>query len=169
MASPLAPYINSLVVFKAEGTVGIVNGRYVATDAGQYVVKAFMKRAQYSGVSSGSRKLPLESQLDGTMMPGASGDAFYYRGYALEWTYLPGGGFDIENPDISGYTFATVARQYDWMYTGQEVDFLFGEEKPLIGVVQRSSGIFGGLGIDEIVYKEIGGVELQIIGGEIQV
>ena len=34
--------------------------------------------------------------------------------------------------------------------------------------IQRSSGVFGGQGIDEIVYKEIGGVEIQITGGEVQ-
>ena len=34
--------------------------------------------------------------------------------------------------------------------------------------IQRSSGQYGGQGIDEIIYKEIGGVEIQITGGELQ-
>jgi hypothetical protein len=34
--------------------------------------------------------------------------------------------------------------------------------------IQRSSGVFGGTGIDEIVYREIGGVQIQITGGELQ-
>jgi len=38
----------------------------------------------------------------------------------------------------------------------------------MTGTVERSTGIFGGQGIDEILYKEIGGVQLQITGGEVQ-
>jgi hypothetical protein len=34
--------------------------------------------------------------------------------------------------------------------------------------IQRSSGVFGGQGIDEIIYKEIAGVELQLTGTELQ-
>ena len=34
--------------------------------------------------------------------------------------------------------------------------------------IQRSSGQYGGQGIDQIIYKEIGGVEIQITGGEVQ-
>lgn len=168
MASPLAPYINSLVIFQGRGTVTVANGRFTEADGGQYIVRAFMSRQEYKGVSSGSKKLPLESQLDGRMMPGASGDSFYYRGYALEWTHLPGGGFDLDDPDITGLTFAQVTGQYEWMYTGQEVGFLFGNEKPLTGSLERSSGVFGGQGIDQIIYKEIAGVPIQIIGAELQ-
>lgn len=168
MASPLAPYINALVVFQGQGTVTISDGRLVAAAAPQYLVRAFLKRAQYSGVSSGSKKLPLESQLDGRMMPGASGDSFYYRGYALEFASEPAGTFDINDPDISGYTFAQVTGQYLWMSAGQEVDLLFGNEKPMIGKIERSDGTYGGQGIDTILYQEIGGVEIQITGGELQ-
>lgn len=168
MVSPLAPYINSLVLIDGKGSVSNVNGRWVEAPGNQYLIRAFMKRIQYSGVSSGSKKVPLESQLDGKMMPGASGDVFYYRGYALEWTIVPGGDFDLDNPDLTGLVFQQVTAQYPWMYTGQEVRFLFGTEEPMLAQIERSSGIFGGSGIDEIVYKEIGGVELQLTGGELQ-
>jgi len=70
MASPLLPYANARVLVTAEGVVSKTNGRFVATVGQKYLVKCFMKRAQYTGVSSGSKKLPLESQLDGAMMPG---------------------------------------------------------------------------------------------------
>ena len=82
MASPLAPYINSRVLAVLDGAVSVVGGRVTASAGATYLIRCFMKRAQYSGVSSGSKKIPLESQLDGEMMPGASGDQFYYRGYA---------------------------------------------------------------------------------------
>ena len=167
MASPLAPYINARVVFKGVPTVAIVNGRYIDTVTECYLVKAWLKRQQYTGVSSGSKKIPMESQLDGLMMPGASGDQFYYRGYALEYA-LVSADYSLETPDETGLTFLEVKEQYDWMKTGEEVAFRFGKDPLLIARVQRSSGIFGGEGIDEIVYPNIGGVQLQLTGGELQ-
>ena len=165
--SPLAPYINSRVLFPGEPVVVNNNGRYESTFTESYLVKAWMKRAQYSGVSSGSKKIPLESQLDGLMMPGASGDQFYYRGYALEYAIVPTD-YDLLAPDEANLTFEEVTDQYVWMKTGTEVPFQFGNDPILVSRVQRSSGIFGGVGIDEIIYKEIAGVQLQLTGGEIQ-
>jgi len=167
MASPLAPYINSRVLFPGVPTVTKVGGRFVETAGNKYLVKSFMKRAQYSGVSSGSKKVPLESQLDGQMMPGASGDQFYYRGYALEFVSV-GNDWDLETSDETGLVFAEVTGQFDWMKTGEEVQFRIGYDPIMISRVQRSSGVFGGEGIDVIVYNEIGGVQLQLTAGELQ-
>ena len=168
MASPLAPYINSRLLVPFQGEVSIVNGRWTETAGNSYLVKMFIKRAQYSGVSSGSKPLPLASQLDGEMMPGASGDGFYYRGYALEYVEVPST-WDLESSDETGLVFQQVLTQYPWLATGTECKFRFGQD-PIMEVakIQRSSGIFGGEGIDEIIYKEIGGVQIQITGGELQ-
>jgi len=168
MASPLLPYENSRVLILDQGTVAQVNGRWVKEQASAYLVKMFIKRAQYSGVSSGSKKLPLASQLDGEMMPGASGDQFYYRGYMLEYaTVAPT--WDLEASDETPLVWTQVTDQFDWMRTGTKCQFRFGNDPimPEAGI-ERSSGIFGGQGIDEIIYKEIGGVEVQITGGEVQ-
>jgi hypothetical protein len=165
--SPLYPYINSRVLFPGVPTIASVNGRFVETTTEGYVVKAWMKRIQYAGVSSGSKRIPLESQLDGLMMPGASGDQFYYRGYSLEYAQVDPG-YDLETSDESSLVFLEVKEQYPWMKTGTEVPFQFGNDPQLISRVQRSSGIFGGIGIDEIIYKEIAGVQLQLTGGEVQ-
>ncbi|ADF42369.1 unknown structural protein [Synechococcus phage S-CBS2] len=166
MASPLLTYANSRVLVTAEGTVSNVNGRFVAAAGQKYLVKCFMKRAQYSGVSSGSKKIPLESQLDGAMLPGASGDSFYYRGYALEYA-LVASNFELGDSE-SALSWLQVAGQLAFLPAGREVEFGFGDEKPLYGKVERSSGVFGGQGIDQILYREIGGVELQITGAELQ-
>ena len=111
--------------------------------------------------------IPLDSQLDGRMMPGASGDQFYYRGYALEFASVASD-YDLETGDESLLNFVQVMTQYDWLKTGVEVEFKFGDDPLLVSKIQRSSGIFGGQGIDEIIYKEIGGVQLQLTGGELQ-
>lgn len=167
MASPLAPYINSRVLTVSEGAVSLVNGRFQAAAGDTYLVRCFMKRTQYSGVSSGSKKIPLESQLDGEMMPGASGDQFYYRGYALEYAVVPAD-YDPVTDDESLLTFTQVTSQLDTLLPNREVRFFFGDEKESLSRVQRSTGIFGGQGIDEIIYKEIGGVQLQLTAGEVQ-
>lgn len=167
MASPLLPYANSFVLVTGEGVVSVVDGRIEAVPGVRYLVKAFMSRAQYTGVSSGSKKIPLESQLDGRMMPGASGDQFYYRGYALQYATVPDT-FNLESSSTNGLSYSTVNEQYSWLKPGISVQFKFGNDPILFGQIERSSGVYGGLGIDKIIYKEVVGVQLQITGGELQ-
>jgi len=110
----------------------------------------------------------LESQLDGQMLPGGSGDQFYYRGYALTFTSVPSD-WNLETSDETGLVFAQVMTQYTWLATGTECQFRFGQDPIMPAAkIQRSSGVFGGQGIDEIIYKEIAGVQIQITGGELQ-
>lgn len=168
MASPLAPYINGRLLVPGQGTVSNVNGRWVEVAGDSYLVKLFVKRAQYNGVSSGSKKIPLESQLDGRMMPGASGDQFYYRGYALEWSSVSSG-WDLESSDESGLTFQQVVTQYPWLVPGTTCKFRIGDDPIMPAAkIERSSGVFGGEGIDEIIYDNIEGVQIQITGAELQ-
>lgn len=166
--SPLLPYENGRLLVPSQGAVSLVNGRWEEAAGDSYLVRLFVKRAQYSGVSSGSKPLPLASQLDGQMMPGASGDQFYYRGYALDFTTVPVD-YDLKVGDETGFTWTQVTTQYSWLATGTECLFRFGQDPIMPAAkIQRSSGVFGGQGIDEIIYSEIGGVEIQITGGEVQ-
>lgn len=168
MASPLLPYANARILVPNQGAVSVVNGRWVEAAGNYYLVKCFLKRSQYSGVSSGSKLVPIPSQLDGEMLPGASGDQFYYRGYALEWVEVPSN-WDLETSDETPLVFQQVLTQYTWLATGTECQFRLGQD-PIMPTakIQRSSGVFGGQGIDEIIYKEIAGVELQLTGAELQ-
>ena len=113
MASPLLPYANGRVLVPEEGTVTQVNGRWVTEETSAYLVKLFVKRSQYSGVSSGSKKIPLASQLDGEMLPGASGDQFYYRGYMLQYAPVSPD-WDLETSDESGITWLPVTTTPPW-------------------------------------------------------
>ena len=168
MTSPLLPYANARILVPNDGAVSQVNGRWVQAAGDSYLVKCFLKRAQYSGVSSGSKMVPIASQLNGEMLPGASGDQFYYRGYALEWVEVPST-WDLETSDESALVWTKSTEQYSWLATGVEVQFRLGND-PIMPTakIQRSSGVFGGQGIDEILYQEIGGVELQLTGTELQ-
>ena len=168
MASPLLSYANSRILVPSQGAVSLVNGRWVEAEGDSYLVKCFLSRAQYDGVSSGSKLIPIPSQLDGEMMPGASGDSFYYRGYSLEWTTVPAA-WDLDSSDESSLSWTQVTTQYTWLATGTECQLKFGQDPIMPAAkIQRSSGQYGGLGIDSIIYKEIGGVELQLTGGELQ-
>jgi|TARA_B100000085_G_scaffold205994_1_gene189629 hypothetical protein len=165
MASPLLPYFNGRIKATTQGTVSIVNGRPVVSGGTSYVVKCYIKRIQYTGVTSGSRPLPLESQLEGRMLPGASGDSFYYRGFALQKAPLGDGNW---LGDLSGLTFTDITAQESFLLPGGEVEFKFGNETEMVATIQRSSGVFGGQGIDEILYPALGGVEIQLTGTEVQ-
>lgn len=164
MSSPLLPYFNGRIRAVSQGTVSIVGGRPTTSAGTAYVIKCFLKRAQYSGVTSGSRPLPLESQLDGQMLPGASGDSFYYRGYALQKAVLGDANW---LGDLSGLSFTDITEQELFLLPGQEVEFKFGDDPQMKAKVQRSSGVFGGQGIDETIYEQIGGVEIQLTGAEV--
>ena len=166
--SPLKPYANARLLAEGVGTVTQVNGRWVETASNYYLVKLFMKRVQYSGVSSGSVRVPLPSQLGGNMMPGASGDVYYYRGYALE-SAVVAENWNIESDSEAGLTWQQVSEQPQWLLPDSVVTFRLGNDPVMpSAIIQRSSGTFGGAGIDQILYKEMGGVELQLSGGQIQ-
>ena len=166
--SPLLPYQNGRLLVPSQGAVSLVGGRWVEAPGDSYLVRLFIKRSQYSGVSSGSKLLPIPSQLDGEMMPGASGDQFYYRGFALDYSPVPAG-FSLESSSESLLSFTQVVTQLPWLATGTECQFRFGQDPIMAAAkIQRSSGVFGGQGIDDVIYREIGGVEIQITGGELQ-
>lgn len=166
MASPLLEYANARIKAVSQGSVTIVNGRPTTSGTTTYVIKAYIQRQQYSGVTSGSKRLPLESQLEGRMLPGASGDQFYYRGYVLQKAELTEGTNWLG--DISGLTFTTITAQEGFLLPGKSVDLKFGNDPVLKANVQRSSGIYGGSGIDEIIYPAIGGVEIQLTAADLQ-
>ena len=165
--SPLLPYQNGRVLVPELGEVSLQDGRFVQQEPQFYLVRLFVKRSQYSGVSSGSKLVPIPSQLDGQMLPGASGDSFYYRGYALDYAVVTPD-WNLETSDESGLSFTQVTAQLSFLATGTECQLRFGQDPILTSRIQRSSGVFGGQGIDEIIYSEIGGVEIQLTGAELQ-
>jgi len=52
MASPLDPYINGRFLADNLGTTSISGGRLTYSQPDKYLIKLFIKRAQYGGVSS---------------------------------------------------------------------------------------------------------------------
>lgn len=167
MASPLLDYANTRLRVVSETGITIVNGRPTRTTGNIYLIQCFLKRVQYSGVSSGSRKVPLPVELGGLMMPGASGDQFYYRGYALRKAEVSST-FAWETSSLASLSFIDITQQEDFLLPGTEVNLKFGNDPTIHGIIERSSGIYGGLGVDEVLYEALGGVEIQIKGGELE-
>ena len=166
MASPLLEYANSRVRLRSAAVLTRdTDGRLEISDEVYYLIICYMKRAQYTGVTSGSRKIPLASELNGEMLPGASGDEFYYRGFGLQYCSISSA-YDWLAADISDLTFTDLDGSETFLRPQREVDFMFGTQGSMHGTIERSSGKFGGSGIDKIIYPAIG-VELQIAGAEI--
>lgn len=166
MASPLLPYANSAIVIASTGAVSTVDGRITAAAGNRYLIKAFLKRQQSTGTESGSTKTPLRGQA-GNILPGASGEYFLYRGYALQYATVPST-FVLGTSSESNLQYTKIQEQFAWMLPGQNGQLRFGDDRILNAQIQRSSGVFGGVGIDDIIYNEIGGVEIQVTGAELE-
>jgi len=168
MTSPFQFIMNTRIRTVAATGVSIVNGRAVETPGDTLLFEAWTKRMQYSGVSSGSERVPLFSQLGGRMLPGGDGDKFYYRGYVLRKAVISNE-FDWEDwaVDTSGLTWEAVLTNPLELKPQREVSIKVGNDDTTFGQIQRSSGVFGGTGIDEILYREIQGVEIQFTAGEL--
>jgi len=167
MASPLLPYANTRLRIGTTGAITVVNGRPTQAQGTIYLVRCYLKRAQYKGVSSGSRKVPLPAELGGLMLPGATGDQFYYRGYALQKATITSA-FAWETASLTTLSFTDVTAQEVFLLPGTEVSMKLGNDPTMVATIERSSGVFGGLGVDEILYPSLGGVEIQIKGAEVQ-
>lgn len=165
MASPLLPYANALVRVQSSGAVTNVAGRFVSATGPVYLYRCFLKRQQYASVSSGSTKQPLSSQMGGNMMPGGSGDQFYYRGYYLQKATVAAD-FNWEG-DLSSVTWSDVTTAQVDLKPGTDVLFKLGHTPTMRARIERSTGVYGGSGIDSILYSELGGVELQLVGAEL--
>lgn len=168
MASPFQFIRNTRIRVVTAAGVTITNGRAVETPGDILLFEAWSKRMQYSGVSSGSERVPLFSQLGGRMLPGGDGDKFYYRGYVLRKAVIDEN-FEWDNwaVDDSGLTWEQVLNNPEELKPQREVQVKLGNDDVTFGQIQRSSGVFGGTGIDEILYREIQGVEVQFTAGEL--
>lgn len=163
MASPLLPYTNAYVKVTQKGAVAQINGRFVAAAGTTVAVRCFLKRAQNMGSTTGGTKQPYSGQQASNLLPGASGEQFLYRGYALQMAtvaadWVPG----------DAATWSDVTAALPGLRPGTDVLLFQGVSDPMKARVERNDGVFGGVGIDEILYAEIGGTPLMLTGAEVQ-
>jgi hypothetical protein len=123
-----------------------------------YLVKCFLKRADSQGTESGAKQIP---STRGSTLPGVSGQVNLYRGYALQYTTWAGpfGGSE------SNIIWTDITGRLPWIFPGMKVTMRVGLDSVITGTIQQTSGVFGGLGIDEILYDQIQGIPMIISGG----
>lgn len=160
MTSPLLPYYNALLAVTSEGTPSIEDGRVITASGTTYVVQCYLTRQQSTGTSSGADYLPTQA-TPGDVLPGVSGVVYLYAGYALRygegslealptsWTELPG----TEIPS--------------WLTTGIMCQHKQGNEQVKHCMIERTSGKYGNIGIDQIINQEIGGIPLLVRSGDV--
>lgn len=166
MTSPLLNYANAYLVATGGMTISRTNGRITTSGGQRYLVHAFMKRQQAPTTETGSKKVP-KAQNDGTILPGAGGEYYIHRGYAIRYALI-GGDFILGTSDTNGLTFIQFSDQPQWLLTGGNGEYKIGNDPVMYYTIDSSSGTYGGIGIDRMIYDEIGGIPLVLSIGETQ-
>lgn len=160
MTSPLLPYANALLLITAEGEPTIENGRIVTEPGTSYVVQCYLTRQQSTGTSSGADYLPTQMS-PGETLPGTSGVAYLYAGYALRY-----GEGDLED-EPTDWTALPGSSPPSWLTAGITCKHQQGNEPLKYCMIERTTGKYGNTAIDSIINKEIGGIPLLIRSGEL--
>lgn len=166
MTSPLLSYANAYLVASSGMSISRSSGRIIATGGQRYLVHAFMKRQQAPTTETGSKKVP-KAQNDGTILPGAGGEYYIHRGYALRYATISDN-FILGVSDPSSLVFSRITEQPQWLLTGGNGEYKLGNDPVSYYTIDGSSGAYGGIGIDEMIYNEIGGIPLVLSIGETQ-
>jgi len=177
MASPLLPYANAILIVNTAPTITMVNGRITRDNApsNNVIVQMFMKRQQAPTTELGSKKVP-KAQNDGTILPGAGGEYYLHRGYALRYANTVNSGYpDVTFDDNitadnlpSHLVWTEITGQPSWLVPGVTGQYRLGNDPIGYYIVGGTSGTFGGIGIDETIYNEVGGVPIVLSVGEVQ-
>lgn len=160
MTSPLLSYANSLLLITAEGEPSIENGRVIAGPGTSYVVQCYLTRQQSTGTSSGADYLPTQVS-PGEVLPGVSGVAYLYAGYALRY-----GEGDLENVPTSWIELPGSTLP-GWLAQGLACRHKQGNEPLKYCMIERTTGKYGNTAIDSIINEEIGGIPLLVRSGDL--
>jgi hypothetical protein len=166
MVSPLLSYANAYLTATGGVTISRMSGRITTSGGQRYLVHAFMKRQQAPTTETGSKKVP-KAQNDGTILPGAGGEYYIHRGYALRYAII-NSGFILGVTDPSNLAFINFTQQPEWLLTGGNGEYKMGNDPVMYYTIDGSSGTYGGIGIDRLIYDEIGGIPLVLSVGETQ-
>lgn len=167
MTSPLMPYAYSYLLITATGAPSVVNGRIVMAEGSKYLVQCYFSRQDSSGVTTGADYYPTKGS-PGETLPGASGQVYLYRGYGLQYVQVIDGyelGEDVI--PVTGWATLVSSDVPDWLYDGVECECLHGNEAAKYAKIEKMSGKYGGLGIDQIISASIQGIPLTITCGEL--
>ena len=165
MSSPLLPYANAYLLFSLDGAPTLVNGRYVATPEATYVVEAYLTRQDSTGVTTGADYIPTQVS-PGDTLPGASGVVYLYRGYALRYASVEAGYDPSGAPQDTSLVWSD-ATNVTWLKPGLTGLHAHGGEPLKRTKIERATGKYGGVAIDQIVRINISGVPIIIRSGDV--
>jgi hypothetical protein len=97
-------------------------------------------------------------------LPGADGQGIRYKGYVLARGVIDG---DAEWPGTLPGKFTNISKSLSEVRQGSIGQALIGDELLEVCTVEAMSGAFGGSGIDETIYKEMGGIPISLIVGRL--
>jgi hypothetical protein len=161
MTSPLGAYANAYLLITSEGVPTITDGRVIASSGDTYLVECYMKRQESQGVNTGA------SYGKVNMMPGASGDAYLYRGYALRYAKVIID-YDLENLSTNiAWSELKSTTKPSWLIDGLICKHKQGLEQVKHCTIERCSGKYGGNQIDELISNEIGGIPITVRSGDV--
>lgn len=168
MASVLLGYANAYLVLRTAVPPTLVNGRLTRAVGEECLVRCYLPRQQLSGVSSGADYLP-SLTLSSDVLPGGSGEVYYYSGYGLRWAPAPGNYEQGLEPDDGDSSWQDLVPDVlpAWLYSGAEGLLIQGLEPGKPCVVERCTGRYGGAAIDGLIAANVGGVPLFIRAGQV--
>ena len=161
MTSPLGAYANAYLLITSEGVPTVIEGRVTASSGDTYLVECYLKRQESQGVNTGA------SYGKVNMMPGASGDAYLYRGYALRYAKVTTD-YDLQalNTNVSWIELRSMTKP-SWLVDGSVCKHQQGLEQTKHCTIERCSGKYGGNQIDELISNEIGGIPIIVRSGDV--
>lgn len=167
MTSPLLPYANTYLLATSSGTPQVQNGRITSGIGTQYIIQCYLKRQESSGTTTGADSLPSGSNSTGPFQ-GVGGDVFLYRGYALRYApLLTILGDDDPIPEPLDWVSLASDMVPLWLVNGLSVVHRHGNEPAKKGSIKQITGKYGGVGIDDIVSQNIGGIPIVVRSGEV--
>lgn len=178
MSSPLSEYINSSIILDVSNSLGstITNGRYQDNDISKYLVQCYLSRVQGSRQDSGIGYYRSGSEVmsSGNGNGSIGVDKFLYRGYCLRYTIL-GEGFQhgsVEDSlvfqDIAGDNVTIFLGLISSNVTSSSISLRHGRKVIDDAQIMISDGVYGSMGIDLIIYQNIGGVPITVYGSSIK-
>lgn len=166
-SSPLLPYINCSGIYTSDlgATISITDGRLQASSSESYYLELFLRRSQSSGTDSGARQVPVSGTSD--LMAGYRGSAFIYRGYLIRYGIAPDG-FILGTSSSNGISMTSVGESRpEWLTTSGNLRILFGDSgNPMNCTLVSTSGVYGSIGIDQIIMSEVRGIPIVISAAE---
>jgi hypothetical protein len=169
MSSPLLEQANAYIFLDSQDDVTLVNGRLTVASASRVVFHAFLKR-ESSGAGS---SVAIATGEGGVTLPGITGQGFRYGGYVLRYAVMAGPVDPDELPaaqdwvDITA-SLAVGSTQDVAFQPGRRGQCLLGSSERLQPcVLESTTGDYGGTGVDELLYLEIGGIPVSVVLGEV--